>query len=254
MIIVSLLYRTRKGMLMKIEKISNSQIRCILTGEDLASRQLRLSELAYGTEKARALFRDMMEQASVQCGFDAENYPLMIEAIPLGADSIVLIVTKVDNPEELDTRFSNFAPSVQKDAFPAPEPPSPLSQLLSALKENSAAQPGESAEEALKAKRDFMITSRLYSFDTMDDVILAAKILPADMPGASSLYRDEQSGKLYLLIKMKGVDELGRMQGALAALSEYGRPERVSAARQQYLVTRCTALLKQDAIRVLAGL
>ena len=90
---------------MKIEKISNSQIRCILTGEDLASRQLRLSELAYGSEKARALFRDMMEQAAIQCGFDAENYPLMIEAIPLGADSIVLIVTKVDNPEELDTRF-----------------------------------------------------------------------------------------------------------------------------------------------------
>ena len=99
---------------MKIEKISNSQIRCILTGEDLASRQLRLSELAYGSEKARALFRDMMEQAAIQCGFDAENYPLMIEAIPLGSDSIVLIVTKVDNPDELDTRFSNFAPSVQQ--------------------------------------------------------------------------------------------------------------------------------------------
>ena len=99
-----------------------------------------------------------------------------------------------------------------------------------------------------------MITSRLYSFDTMDDVILAAKILPADLPGTSSLYRDEQSGKLYLLIKMKGIDELGGMQGALAALSEYGRPERVSAARQQYIVTHCTSLLKQDAIRVLAGL
>ena len=240
---------------MKIEKISNSQIRCILTGEDLASRQLRLSELAYGTEKARALFRDMMEQASLQCGFDAENYPLMIEAIPLGSDSIVLIVTKVDNPEELDTRFSNFAPSVQKDALPASEPPSPLSQLLKALKENCQ-DPGsvKAAEDALKAKRDFMITSRLYSFDTMADVISASKILPEDCPGSSSLYRDEQSGKLYLLIRMKGIDELGVMQGCLAALSEYGRPEKVSAARQQFLITHCTALLKQDAIRTLAGL
>ena len=240
---------------MKIEKISSSQIRCILTGEDLASRQLRLSELAYGTEKARALFRDMMEQASVQCGFDAENYPLMIEAIPLGADSIVLIVTKVDNPEELDTRFSNFAPSVQKDALPAPEPPSPLSQLLRALRENNPdAGSDKSAEDALKAKRDFMITSRLYSFDTMDDVISAARILPQDCPCTSSLYRDEQSGKFYLLIRMKGIDELGTMQGALAALSEYGKPEKVSAARQQFLITHCTALLKQDAIRTLADL
>ena len=232
---------------MKIEKISSSQIRCILTGEDLASRQLRLSELAYGTEKARALFRDMMEQASVQCGFDAENYPLMIEAIPLGADS--------NNPEELDTRFSNFAPSVQKDALPAPEPPSPLSQLLRALRENNPdAGSAGSAEDALKARRDFMITSRLYSFDTMDDVISAARILPQDCPCTSSLYRDEQSGKFYLLIRMKGIDELGTMQGALAALSEYGKPEKVSAARQQFLITHCTALLKQDAIRTLADL
>ena len=48
---------------MKIEKISNSQIRCILTGEDLASRQLRLSELAYGSDKARRLFREMVQLA-----------------------------------------------------------------------------------------------------------------------------------------------------------------------------------------------
>ena len=156
---------------MKIEKISNSQIRCILTGEDLASRHLRLSELAYGSEKARALFRDMMEQAAVQCGFDAENYPLMIEAIPLGSDSIVLIVTKVDNPDELDTRFSNFAPSVQKDAAPAQEPPSPLSQLISSLRENSV-QPGPagskapgagSPEELMKERREALLTSRVYS-------------------------------------------------------------------------------------------
>ena len=42
---------------MKIEKISDSQIRCTLTSADLASRQIRLSELAYGTEKAKACFR-----------------------------------------------------------------------------------------------------------------------------------------------------------------------------------------------------
>ena len=46
---------------MKIEKISDNQIRCTLTRADLADRQLQLSELAYGTEKAKSLFRDMMQ-------------------------------------------------------------------------------------------------------------------------------------------------------------------------------------------------
>ncbi len=244
---------------MKIEKISNSQIRCILTGEDLASRQLRLSELAYGSEKARALFRDMMEQAAIQCGFDAENYPLMIEAIPLGSDSIVLIVTKVDNPDELDTRFSNFAPSVQKDALPSQEPPSPLAQLLSSLKENSGGSPGPAAggkspDETMKERREALLTSRVYSFETMADVIRAAKVLSAAYTGRSSLYRDEKTGTLYLLLKMSGLEEVGAMQSTLAALSEYGHLEKVSPARQQYLVTHCTPVCSANALETLSGL
>lgn len=38
---------------MKIEKINDNQIRCTLTSDDLASREIKLSELAYGTDKAK---------------------------------------------------------------------------------------------------------------------------------------------------------------------------------------------------------
>ena len=94
---------------MKIEKINENQIRCTLTKDDLAERQIKLSELAYGTEKVKTLFRDMMQQAAYEFGFEAEDIPLMIEAIPLSADTIILVVTKVEYPEELDTRFSKFS-------------------------------------------------------------------------------------------------------------------------------------------------
>ena len=96
---------------MTIEKINDSQIRCTLTSADLASREIKLSELAYGTEKAKSLFQDMMRQAHYECGFESDNSPLMIEAIPVAPDSIVLIITKVEDPEELDTRFSKFSAS-----------------------------------------------------------------------------------------------------------------------------------------------
>ena len=95
---------------MKIEKINENQIRCTLTRADLEERHIRLSELAYGTEKAKDLFRDMMQQANTEFGFEADNIPLMIEAIPVSADSIILIISKVEDPEELDTRFSKFTP------------------------------------------------------------------------------------------------------------------------------------------------
>lgn len=102
---------------MKLEKLSDTQIRCTLSKEDLTQRQLHLSELAYGSEKAKELFRDMMQQASVELGFEADNIPLMIEAIPISSDCLVLVVTKVEDPDELDTRFSRFSKVNMDDTF-----------------------------------------------------------------------------------------------------------------------------------------
>ena len=107
---------------MKIEKINENKIRCILTRDDLEVRHMKISEIAYGSEKARSLFRDMMEQASHQFGFEADNIPLMIEAIPMPNECIILDITKVSDPEELDTRFSRFS---QSSVEPGEELPIP---------------------------------------------------------------------------------------------------------------------------------
>lgn len=102
---------------MKLEKLNDNQIRCTLNKSDLEKRELRLSELAYGSAKARALFRDMIQQASIELGFEAENIPLMIEAIPISNDCLVLVVTKVEDPDELDTRFSRFSSPFDDEEF-----------------------------------------------------------------------------------------------------------------------------------------
>ena len=61
----------------------DKQIRCTLTSFDLSVRNINLVELAYGTEKARKLFREMIQKASNEVGFEAEDIPLMVEAIPV---------------------------------------------------------------------------------------------------------------------------------------------------------------------------
>ena len=45
---------------MKIERLSENQIRCTLSRTDLRERRISLFELAYGGEKARHLFREML--------------------------------------------------------------------------------------------------------------------------------------------------------------------------------------------------
>ena len=95
---------------MKIERISENQIRCTLNNFDLSARNLNLSELAYGSEKAKNLFREMIQKASNEVGFEADDIPLMVEAIPLSNESVMLVITKMEDPEELDTRFAKFSP------------------------------------------------------------------------------------------------------------------------------------------------
>lgn len=60
---------------MKIERINENQIRCTLTSFDLSARNINIVELAYGTEKAKKLFREMIQRASNEVGFEAEVFP-----------------------------------------------------------------------------------------------------------------------------------------------------------------------------------
>jgi adapter protein MecA 1/2 len=93
---------------MKIEKINKNKFRCILSSEDLASRKININELAYGSPKARQLFTEIVTIASRRFGFDADGTPLMIEAVPVPNNCLILVVSKVEDSDELDTRFSTF--------------------------------------------------------------------------------------------------------------------------------------------------
>ena len=181
---------------MKLEKINENQIRCTLTREDLEMHQVNLRELAYGSEKAKKLFRDMMQQAQIEFGFEADNIPLMIEAIPVNLDSIILIITKVEDPEELDTRFSRFSPykdSAQTEPLQLDGADNIIDIFQkiceSRLKNKSSNTEGskESDEAASdSSEKPAVNLIRQYTFTHLDDVIAASHGLngfsPAEIP------------------------------------------------------------------------
>ena len=73
---------------MKIEKVNENQIRCILSKEDLADRQIKLSELAYGSEKAKMLLETTdipIKEISDSLGFydTAYFYKTFMKAIKI---------------------------------------------------------------------------------------------------------------------------------------------------------------------------
>ncbi len=247
---------------MKIEKVNENQIRCTLTREDLASRELKISELAYGTEKAKNLFRDMMLQANYQFGFDAEDIPLMIEAIPLNAECIVLIITKVEEPDELDTRFSRFAPSVrepgeedldEEDEEDSAELTDDRSEkvldIFRRLQEKTAAD--ASAEIPPQSPRDI---TYLFRFSSLHEVMHASALLKPYYTGKSRLYKlnsgEEES--YYLLTLTKEDMDDNDYNRSCNLMSEYGALVKCPSAAASYLEEHFEPLIPEHAVEKLA--
>ena len=280
---------------MKIEKISDNQIRCTLSKQDLADRELKLSELAYGTEKAKALFRDMIQQASYEFGFEADDIPLMIEAIPVSPECLVLVITKVEDPDELDTRFSKFSADreVQELSSEEDDEVSYADEILHCFEQlhdiihdcldDESEDTKSSADSSLidkpKKEPEFIPLSeaiskknggiskkavsmpaktntnltKVFSFQTLDDISKLAAHVVYSYGGVNSLYKDPAHGIYYLVIT-KSEHTPEEFNKICNIISEYGKSERATYASPAFYQEHYDIIVKDKAIQVLSAM
>lgn len=249
---------------MKIERINENQIRCTLTSFDLSVRNLNLGELAYGNEKARNLFREMIQKASHEVGFEAEDIPLMVEAIPLSNESVMLVITKIEDPEELDTRFSKFSQSAEdvqegmlggitsgllegadglldflrKDMLGLPQP-------------ETGEQPSAPAKDTEADTEKPSVQTRIFRFASLDQVMDAAHVLGHVYSGSNTLYKKPNTSLYYLVVSSADTDILvfSRLCNVLAEYSEKIKPETASEA---YFKEHYEVIVRERALQNLA--
>lgn len=264
---------------MKIEKINDHQIRCTLTREELDDRQLKLSELAYGSEKAKSLFRDMMQQANYEFGFETNDLPLMIEAVPVSPDTLLLIITKVEYPEELDTRFSRFS---EPDENEYPEYSSPMDDLAGSADDildlfhknrqtpsgNSPAEvpsspvsmgPGGPNGPAVSERKHPSSVApvtdliRMFSFRRMETLVELAHVLNGYYDDKNSLYKDPDNNCFYLVLR-KGHHSPEEFNKVCNIMSEYASTLKYTSAIGAYFDEHFRVLIADSALQVLADL
>lgn len=242
---------------MKIEKISDNQIKFTLNRTDLASHQIKISELAYGTEKTRGLIQDMMEQASDEFGFEISDMPLMIEAIPVSMDCIVLMVTKVDEPEEVDTKFSGFTnlkDLLADDETDAEFPDTSEGSEPFRFSSDSASRISEvfPGRRSTTIRPGSALTERMFSFDSLDDVIDFAHQAGTFFIGESALYNSPEDNRYYLILKNTAGDLKSFGRVCNCAL-EYGSKEPFGFARGAFVDEHFTCIIPKGALQSLAN-
>lgn len=246
---------------MKIEKVNDNQIRCTLTSEDLADRHIKLSELAYGSDKAKNLFRDMIEQANDEFGFETNDIPLMVEAIPLPSESIVLIITKVEYPEELDTRFSKFSESDEDfDAIPdAKKAPvikgaDDILDLFERLKKEAEDEAKEEQNDTATAKvSEQTDIVKMFEFGRFEEVCRMAHVLSGFYKGRNDLYKNAAENKYYL-VAHKGEHTPQEFNKVCNIVSEYAYQRNYTQAAEAFFKEHGNVILKENALKVLETL
>jgi len=260
---------------MKIERISENSIRCTLTSFDLSVRDLNIGELAYGTDKVKKLFTEMMTRASNEVGFETDGTPIMIEAIPLTNDSIQLVITKVNDPEELDARFSRFSPGLGSQGQKGRNDDW-LHKLTSELLEGASGflqqmhqlqaasqqargngpegvnalplqkpgpgKPGEKPEDPVIPEHSY----RAIGFDDLNTIFEAAKAA-SFYDGDSTLYKKPGTTKYVLLIHGTKDNHLNYAK-ACNVLAEYGYSINTTPGTGRYYEEHYQVISKSPAI------
>lgn len=246
------------NLIMKIEKINENSISLILQSEDLQDRNLKLTDLSYGSEKAKDLLIEIMDMAKVQVGFNPDA-PLAVEAVPLKDGAIKLIVTKIFNPDELDARYSRFTP-VKKGKVPFS-----IMQMLEdtidkfeeALKQNNVRGVNEvNNVEKLEIKKDLDPVA-IFEFDEIDKASDATKNIQ-NYDYISVLYKDEKNSKYYLVLTLNTNatnEERASFAKVCNTLAEYGvRLKGKTGMNRAYYEEHYKTIIKEDAVSKLSRL
>ncbi|WP_304508404.1 adaptor protein MecA [Anaerotignum sp.] len=214
---------------MKIERVSENQLKLTLTRADLVERDLKLEDLINPSEKTQKLFRDIMEQALDEYDFINESTPLMVEAVPVGVDGIMIIVTKIDQKNKSENPMD----------------------LLFKNKENHKwkKKPLDFIESKTQDNEDLLI----FSFHTLDDAIHASLRLNDCYRGESELFKSNERFFLVLQADTYTADENNENNDNIELLlDEFGQKHISTSLAKYYLLEHGKTMIKSNAVGTLA--
>lgn len=239
---------------MKIEKINDKQIRCTISKSDLAERKIKLSELACGTGNSKELFRDMIRQASDDFGFEVDDIPLMVEAIPVSPECIILILTKVDDPEETENHFAKLIGEEEMDLLEKFEDAdmNPFEIIDEDFEEDIKDEETVTGSSVSDGSDNRLLFS-IFSFDNLNCLIELSKMLHPIYDGDSSLFKSPLNHRYYLSL-CTDTKHQESLKYVTNLLSEYGTHEHAVYNTEFFFIEHYECLIEENAIEKLAAL
>ena len=210
---------------MRIERISDTQMKFVLRHTDLEARDIKISELSHSSDKTQELFREMLQIAQEEGAFESsETAPYLIEATREGEDSLAVVVTKM-NADDLEKHFS----------------------LVPAAKGRCRFKRNEFIDQPDYPNED---SQSVIAFNNFDMAAMAADGINLIFTGKSQLYKF--NGQFFLWLQNETEDD--RSTNELEAIMlEFGQKHVANLLSRHYLAEHGETIIMEDAVSKLAN-
>ncbi len=226
---------------MQLDLNNEQTLFCYVTEDDLKDLNIYPEKLTYGSNAFRRLISLIMKKADEMYHFSADELPTMIEAVPLTNGEIFIQITLIEEAEELDPRFAQFAPNVFDELDDIGE---------DYVEDNNVSSTSHIPVSHVNRRAPKATTSgTVYTFTTYEALISAIKCgsNPESFSGAkSSLYYHPESKNYYLILKRGRINS--DMKVLLASLCEYATARALTPTTNAWINEHCRPLIRSNAI------
>jgi len=214
---------------MKIEKISENQIKFFLDENDLKKdKYIKLKELtsekSSEQKQALELLSQLVSEISEEYNFEIDT-SFMIETVPVNKDSIVIIVSKVNDSNDCGQPFSMV----------------PQSKLTRKFKRKDVLISDSETKEEFN-------TILIYSFNTFNDIETVSKTIDNSLVKNSIVCKND--GLYYLILELESENKNICEQLSIM-ISEYGQKYISNELSKQYFLEHGETIIKSNAIDII---
>lgn len=252
---------------MKIERLSENQMRFTVWKEDFEENDIDISDIAGNKSgKADELLKYMMQRAKDEFGFEPDSAPLVVEAMQVDKECMVFLVTKLEEGVELDSKYAYiqklkeslkngvdmFLKDGQEDAVGVHITQDDTS-LTGGVQSGSPTPGAPFGSSPVESKKDNILPYVIYTFTDIENIITVAKMSESYYKSDNTLYitPDEVT---YYLVASHNRNTDGEFKLLCRQLREFGKPYSFNYATKYYMDEHYNPVIRDKALQTLSEL
>ncbi|MBQ2931897.1 MAG: adaptor protein MecA [Clostridia bacterium] len=202
---------------MRIERLDKNKIKIVIGNDDIRMWNVDLKNFTDNTPEAQDMFWFALKRAEQDVNFTVGKAQLLVETIQLGEEGFAMLVSRLENEEELAEALLKMGKQVRH------------------------------AEVKTRRKRGVCVPLRIFKFGDFEDVCRGVWEIREAYLGTSKLWK--YNGEFYL--ELMPVDSFGIFETE-NILSEFSEKDKRPIFMQGVLNEHGKLLIESDAVAVIA--